>query len=140
MRLRGRPAAPCWRTHNHLTIAPMRLCGRPAAPCWRAPNHLTMAPMRLRGRRGRARGACAILPRCRWRLLPAAPCWCIQNHLTMAPMRPWVPRRAVLGSQDCGAGVARAWRRRGAGYRPFFCLGWRERGAGMARAWRGHVL
>eukprot|EP00661_Eupelagonemidae_sp_cell13_P009891 gene9891-biopygen4739 len=37
------------------------------------------------------------------------------------------------GSQDCGAGVARAWRGRGAGYRPCVGLG----GAGVARAWRG---
>eukprot|EP00661_Eupelagonemidae_sp_cell13_P016742 gene16742-biopygen9811 len=41
--------------------------------------------------------------------------------------------RFSLGSQDSGAGVARAWRGRGAGYRPFLGLG----GAGMARAWRG---
>eukprot|EP00661_Eupelagonemidae_sp_cell13_P010004 gene10004-biopygen18260 len=37
------------------------------------------------------------------------------------------------GSQDTGAGVARAWRGRGADYRPFCGLG----GAGVARAWRG---
>eukprot|EP00661_Eupelagonemidae_sp_cell13_P009124 gene9124-biopygen1645 len=42
-----------------------------------------------------------------------------------------------LGSQDSDAGVARAWRGRGADYRHFFLgLG----GAGVARAWRGHVL
>eukprot|EP00661_Eupelagonemidae_sp_cell13_P011271 gene11271-biopygen19870 len=35
----------------------------------------------------------------------------------------------ALGSQDSGAGVARAWR----GLQAFFCLG----GAGVARAWRG---
>eukprot|EP00661_Eupelagonemidae_sp_cell13_P010347 gene10347-biopygen9330 len=40
---------------------------------------------------------------------------------------------ASLGSQDSGAGVARAWRGRGAGYRQYFGLG----GAGVARAWRG---
>eukprot|EP00661_Eupelagonemidae_sp_cell13_P007798 gene7798-biopygen15113 len=34
---------------------------------------------------------------------------------------------------DRGAGVARAWRGRGAGYRAFFALG----GAGVARSWRG---
>eukprot|EP00661_Eupelagonemidae_sp_cell13_P012338 gene12338-biopygen407 len=39
-----------------------------------------------------------------------------------------------LGEQVSGAGVARAWRGRGAGYRHFFWLGWRERGAGVARA------
>eukprot|EP00661_Eupelagonemidae_sp_cell13_P017066 gene17066-biopygen23315 len=48
------------------------------------------------------------------------------------------------GSQDTGAGVARAWRGRGAGYRQSLAwvaraignrwLGWRGRGAGMARA------
>eukprot|EP00661_Eupelagonemidae_sp_cell13_P002976 gene2976-biopygen17121 len=37
------------------------------------------------------------------------------------------------GSQGSGAGVARAWRGRGAGYRPSFGLG----GAGVARAWGG---
>eukprot|EP00661_Eupelagonemidae_sp_cell13_P014154 gene14154-biopygen5093 len=37
------------------------------------------------------------------------------------------------GPQDSGAGVARAWRGRGAGYRPLFGVG----GAGVARAWRG---
>eukprot|EP00661_Eupelagonemidae_sp_cell13_P023621 gene23621-biopygen20832 len=37
------------------------------------------------------------------------------------------------GEQDSGAGVARAWRGRGAGYRPFLAWG----GAGVARAWRG---
>eukprot|EP00661_Eupelagonemidae_sp_cell13_P023883 gene23883-biopygen19371 len=42
-------------------------------------------------------------------------------------------RRELLGSQDTGAGVARAWRGRGADYRPFCGLG----GAGVARAWRG---
>eukprot|EP00661_Eupelagonemidae_sp_cell13_P018962 gene18962-biopygen14524 len=37
--------------------------------------------------------------------------------------------------QRTGAGVARAWRGRGAGYRQFLLgLG----GAGVARAWRGH--
>eukprot|EP00661_Eupelagonemidae_sp_cell13_P019426 gene19426-biopygen22038 len=44
--------------------------------------------------------------------------------------------RIMKGSQNSGAGVARAWRGRGAGYRPFFWLGWCGRGAGMARAWR----
>eukprot|EP00661_Eupelagonemidae_sp_cell13_P024708 gene24708-biopygen4435 len=43
----------------------------------------------------------------------------------------WCP--GPLGSQDSGAGVARAWRGRGAGHRHFFGLG----GAGVARAWRG---
>eukprot|EP00661_Eupelagonemidae_sp_cell13_P022499 gene22499-biopygen20740 len=38
-----------------------------------------------------------------------------------------------LGEQDSGAGVARAWRGRGAGYRQFLAWG----GAGVARAWRG---
>eukprot|EP00661_Eupelagonemidae_sp_cell13_P025058 gene25058-biopygen4466 len=38
-----------------------------------------------------------------------------------------------LGSQDSGAGVARAWRGRGAGYRLLFGLG----GVGVARTWRG---
>eukprot|EP00661_Eupelagonemidae_sp_cell13_P018936 gene18936-biopygen12988 len=41
--------------------------------------------------------------------------------------------RPPQGSQDSGAGVARAWRGRGAGCRPFLGLG----GAGVARAWRG---
>eukprot|EP00661_Eupelagonemidae_sp_cell13_P007953 gene7953-biopygen1549 len=49
-------------------------------------------------------------------------------------------RRRCQGPQDSGAGVARAWRGRGAGYRHLFWLGWRGRGAGMARAWRGLVL
>eukprot|EP00661_Eupelagonemidae_sp_cell13_P009872 gene9872-biopygen12266 len=43
----------------------------------------------------------------------------------------------IPGKQDTGAGVARAWRGRGAGNRHSFWLGWREwrgRGAGMARA------
>eukprot|EP00661_Eupelagonemidae_sp_cell13_P024985 gene24985-biopygen13493 len=40
--------------------------------------------------------------------------------------------RLTHGSQDSGAGVARAWRGRGAGYRQF--LAW------VARAWRGHGL
>eukprot|EP00661_Eupelagonemidae_sp_cell13_P020415 gene20415-biopygen7058 len=48
--------------------------------------------------------------------------------------------RLTQGEQDTGAGVARAWRGRGAGYRHFFGLGWRGRGAGTARAWRGHFL
>eukprot|EP00661_Eupelagonemidae_sp_cell13_P000086 gene85-biopygen3042 len=64
-------------------------------------------------------------------------------------------RFVALGEQDSGAGVARAWRGRGAGYMPFMAWGgagvaraWRGRGAGMsyspwghrtvARAWRGH--
>eukprot|EP00661_Eupelagonemidae_sp_cell13_P003594 gene3594-biopygen8235 len=38
----------------------------------------------------------------------------------------------TAGVADSGAGVARAWRGRGAGYGPF--LAW------VARAWRGHVL
>eukprot|EP00661_Eupelagonemidae_sp_cell13_P023747 gene23747-biopygen19359 len=42
-------------------------------------------------------------------------------------------RFCIQGSQDSGAGVARAWRGRGAGYTQFFGLG----GAGVARAWRG---
>eukprot|EP00661_Eupelagonemidae_sp_cell13_P022843 gene22843-biopygen20777 len=41
-------------------------------------------------------------------------------------------RQASSRTQDRGAGVARAWRGRGADYRPFFCLGWRGRGAGMS--------
>eukprot|EP00661_Eupelagonemidae_sp_cell13_P013057 gene13057-biopygen7987 len=40
-------------------------------------------------------------------------------------------RGPVQGEQDSGAGVARAWRGRGAGYRHFF-LAW------VARTWRGH--
>eukprot|EP00661_Eupelagonemidae_sp_cell13_P024252 gene24252-biopygen17903 len=44
------------------------------------------------------------------------------------------PVLVPLGSQDTGAGVARAWRWRGAGYRQFLAWG----GAGVARAWRGH--
>eukprot|EP00661_Eupelagonemidae_sp_cell13_P019560 gene19560-biopygen2509 len=46
--------------------------------------------------------------------------------------------RFSLGSQDTGAGVARAWRGRGAGYRPFLAWvarAWRGHGAGVARAW-----
>eukprot|EP00661_Eupelagonemidae_sp_cell13_P008749 gene8749-biopygen15191 len=39
----------------------------------------------------------------------------------------------IQGEQDSGAGVARAWRGRGAGYRHFLAWG----GAGVARAWRG---
>eukprot|EP00661_Eupelagonemidae_sp_cell13_P016102 gene16102-biopygen8222 len=35
-----------------------------------------------------------------------------------------------MGEQDTGAGVARAWRGRGAGYRQFWL--------GVARAWRGY--
>eukprot|EP00661_Eupelagonemidae_sp_cell13_P014749 gene14749-biopygen2104 len=52
-----------------------------------------------------------------------------------ARARDRVRPRAVgaQGSQDSGAGVARAWRGRGAGYRHF--LTWD--GAGVARAWRG---
>eukprot|EP00661_Eupelagonemidae_sp_cell13_P022272 gene22272-biopygen20723 len=38
-----------------------------------------------------------------------------------------------LGEQDSGAGVARAWRGRGTGYRQILAWG----GAGVARAWRG---
>eukprot|EP00661_Eupelagonemidae_sp_cell13_P015642 gene15642-biopygen2173 len=38
-----------------------------------------------------------------------------------------------LGEQDSGAGVARAWRGRGAGCRQLLAWG----GAGVARAWRG---
>eukprot|EP00661_Eupelagonemidae_sp_cell13_P022165 gene22165-biopygen2711 len=41
---------------------------------------------------------------------------------------------------DLGSGGTGHWRGRGAGYRHFFCLGWRGRSAGMARAWRGHFL
>eukprot|EP00661_Eupelagonemidae_sp_cell13_P024287 gene24287-biopygen1348 len=64
----------------------------------------------------RRRGACtATCPR------PGRP----------APVRLFC--RAAQGEQDTGAGVARAWRGRGAGYRHFFGLG----GAGVARAWRG---
>eukprot|EP00661_Eupelagonemidae_sp_cell13_P012989 gene12989-biopygen16989 len=46
----------------------------------------------------------------------------------------WLPRKrhGILGSQDSGAGVARAWRGRGAGCRQILGLG----GAGVARAWR----
>eukprot|EP00661_Eupelagonemidae_sp_cell13_P000563 gene563-biopygen3139 len=40
----------------------------------------------------------------------------------------------ALGEQGSGAGVARAWRGRGAGYGHFFGLGWRGRGVGVARA------
>eukprot|EP00661_Eupelagonemidae_sp_cell13_P020054 gene20054-biopygen20573 len=42
-------------------------------------------------------------------------------------------RGGPLGEQDSGAGVARAWRGRGAGYRQFLAWG----GPGVARAWRG---
>eukprot|EP00661_Eupelagonemidae_sp_cell13_P023019 gene23019-biopygen1226 len=41
--------------------------------------------------------------------------------------------REAQGEQDGGAGVARAWRGRGAGCRHFLAWG----GAGVARAWRG---
>eukprot|EP00661_Eupelagonemidae_sp_cell13_P000652 gene652-biopygen16658 len=40
------------------------------------------------------------------------------------------------GGQEGGAGVARAWRGRGAGYRLRLGMS----GAGVARAWRGHFL
>eukprot|EP00661_Eupelagonemidae_sp_cell13_P014727 gene14727-biopygen17122 len=56
-------------------------------------------------------------------------------------------RGGVVGEQEGGAGVARAWRGRGAGYRHVLAWGgagvaraWRGHGAGMARAWRGHFL
>eukprot|EP00661_Eupelagonemidae_sp_cell13_P014805 gene14805-biopygen23135 len=44
--------------------------------------------------------------------------------------------RGLLGEQDIGAGVARAWRGCDAGDRLQFGMS----GAGVARAWRGHVL
>eukprot|EP00661_Eupelagonemidae_sp_cell13_P013481 gene13481-biopygen6517 len=43
------------------------------------------------------------------------------------------PKLPAQGGQDSGAGVARAWRGRGAGCRQFSAFG-------VARAWRGHVL
>eukprot|EP00661_Eupelagonemidae_sp_cell13_P022981 gene22981-biopygen5791 len=62
-------------------------------------------------------------------------------------MPKFLPNRGVtaitqhlLGEQEGGAGVARAWRGRGAGCRHIIGLGWRGRGAGMARTWRGHFL
>eukprot|EP00661_Eupelagonemidae_sp_cell13_P019884 gene19884-biopygen10068 len=42
----------------------------------------------------------------------------------------------MCGEQEDGAGVARAWCRRGTGYRLRFGMS----GAGVARAWRGHSL
>eukprot|EP00661_Eupelagonemidae_sp_cell13_P009632 gene9632-biopygen22739 len=42
-------------------------------------------------------------------------------------------QRKSESSRDSDAGVARAWRGRGAGYRQFLGMS----GAGVARAWRG---
>eukprot|EP00661_Eupelagonemidae_sp_cell13_P018436 gene18436-biopygen11459 len=56
------------------------------------------------------------------------------SHATDTLLHRLDEARLVHGCPDSGAGVARAWRGRGVGYRHFLAWG----GAGVARAWRGH--
>eukprot|EP00661_Eupelagonemidae_sp_cell13_P024176 gene24176-biopygen4389 len=128
VRLRGLPGRALfwgdWCSPRRFSVFTAELRGeRVCSPRTLLPNHVC-SPRRLRGqhtcspRRLRGEHACSAPTILR----PDAVASSLQ--------------RQILGEQEGGAGVARAWRGRGAGYRLRLGMS----GAGMALAWRGHFL